>query len=138
MSDFCAAHAKEALEAHLKPSDIGVRSGAMAQSFQAKSNSIRHRAGDKGISNTKLVAHVHQDCPHHRLSGSSMLQEEACEEALKCNDTEVDGQHIRVERCKSAGYKGKGGEAGAASDTSKPPAPKKPAQKVHVKASEPL
>ncbi|KAK9840037.1 hypothetical protein WJX74_002389 [Apatococcus lobatus] len=56
--------------------------------------------------------------------------EEACEEALKCNDTEVDGQHIRVERCKSAGYKGKAGEAGAAPDTTKPPPPKKPAQKT--------
>lgn len=56
-----------------------------------------------------------------------MLQDEACEEALKCNDTEVDGQHIRVERCKP---KAKGAEAGAASETPKPPAPKKPAQKV--------
>ena len=58
-----------------------------------------------------------------------LLQEEACEEALKCNDTEVDGQHIRVERCKP---KAKGGEAGAGSEPFKPPVPNKPAQKVRM------
>ncbi|KAK9866702.1 hypothetical protein WJX84_003840 [Apatococcus fuscideae] len=55
--------------------------------------------------------------------------EEACQAALDCNDTEVDGQHIRVERCKSAGYKAKGGDA-PSTGPSKPPPPKKPAEKT--------